>query len=213
VSGSGIPAVAAEHGPATQIAVWSRLGHDLGCGSKNVGGRDENLCMLPHRGSQARVDRRTQHTEPSSWAPVGWFTLVVVTTSVTWALCLPQLEPYPSVVPAPGQVFHLEWFLMATVLGYVIWHAARSSWLVGVASTLLASVQMLGIADDGAGRLQQVGMVSAETDMLFLIAGLQVLLFVAAGAIGIRHSLANRRFVKLNRRLAALDAPSSRRTV
>jgi hypothetical protein len=106
-------------------------------------------------------------------------------------------------------VFRLEWFLMATLLGYVIWHAARASWVVGVASTLLASVQMVTIADDGAGRLQQVGMVSAETDMLYLIAGLQVVLFVTAGAVGIRHSLANRRVAKLNRRLAALDPTSS----
>jgi hypothetical protein len=64
---------------------------------------------------------------------------------------------------------------------------------------------MLAIADEGARRLQIAGLVGAETDMLYLLAILQVLLFVTVGAVGARHSLADRRVVRLNRRLAALD--------
>jgi hypothetical protein len=163
--------------------------------------------MLPHKGSLTRDQRQGQRTEAPSWAPVGWFSLVVIATALTWALCLPVITVEPAVTPRPGQVFGLEWFLLATAIAYLIWRTARSSWIVGGLSVVLASLQMLGIADDGAHRLQQVGLVSAETDMLYLVAVLQVVLYVVAGVSGMRHNLVNRRWARLNRRLAALDNP------
>ncbi len=161
--------------------------------------------MRPHKGSLARGERRWQLTETPSWAPVGWFSLLVGAAALTWSLCLPGYVTDLDVSRRPGQAFHLEWFLLATALAYLIWRAARSSWVVGIVGLLIASAQLLGIADEAAQRLQRAGLVSAETDMLYVIAVLQVAVFVFAWAVGARHSLADRRWARLTRQLAALD--------
>jgi hypothetical protein len=162
--------------------------------------------MLPHRASLSRVERQWHSPEPSSWAPAGWFSLVVLAAALTWSLCLPSVALDVGAAPKPSQVFHLEWFLVATAMGCLILAAARSSWLAGVASVVLVSVQMLGIADEAAHRLQLAGLVSAETDLLYVVAVLQVVVFVSAGVAGLRYSLATRRWAKLNARLARLDS-------
>jgi hypothetical protein len=162
--------------------------------------------MLPSKGSLTRDEQQWQHQEASSWAPVGWFTLVVLATALAWSMCLPTVSADLAIAPKPGQVFHLEWFLVSTTLGFAIFYAARSSWVVAIPSVVLASAQVLGIADEAAHRLQQAGVVSAETDLLYLMAVLQVVVFVSAGTAGLRHCLARRRWAKLNDRLAALDA-------
>jgi hypothetical protein len=167
--------------------------------------------MLPHRASLSRVERQWHPAEPSSWAPVGWFSLVVLAAALTWSLCLPSIPTDLGVAPKPSQVFHLEWFLVATAMGCLILAAARSSWIAGVASVALASLQMLGIADEAAHRLGQTGVVGAETDLLYLVAALQVVVFVSAGVAGLRYSLANRRWAKLTARIERLDQAEVRR--
>jgi hypothetical protein len=161
--------------------------------------------MLPHKGSLTRAERRTPPAEVRSWAPVGWFILVAFAAAAAWALCLPSMPTDALPVPKPAHVFHLDWFLVSTTLAFLVSKAARSSWVAALATVPLVSAQMLAIADEGARRLQIAGLVSAETDMLYLLASLQVLLFVTVGVVGARRSLADRRVARLNRRLAALD--------
>jgi hypothetical protein len=155
-------------------------------------------------------DMRASDPAETSWASAGWFSLVVLGAAATWALCLP-VEPSNVWSPPSAQaVFHVEWFLAASALAVLIWHAARLSWLLGIASILITSAQVFGIADDGAHRLQQAGVVSAITDLLYIAAALEIALFVAVGVSGILRNLANRRWAKLVGQLAALDTPAKK---
>lgn len=143
--------------------------------------------------------------EASGWASAGWFALVVVGAGLAWAFCLPVMSSDPFAPLSAESVFRVEWFLAATALAVFIWHAAKASWLVGILSTLITSAQMFSIADEGADRLQHVGVVTAVTDLLYLGAVCQILLFAAAGVGGVRRNLADRRLAKLVAQLAALD--------
>ena len=152
-------------------------------------------------------DMRASGPAETSWASAGWFSLVVLGAAATWALCLP-VEPSNVWNPPSAQaVFHVEWFIAASALSVLIWHAARLSWLLGIASIVITSAQVFGIADEGARRLQQAGVVSAITDLLYIAAALEIALFVAVGVTGIVRNLADRRWAKLVGQLAALDAP------
>ncbi len=141
----------------------------------------------------------------AGWAAAGWFSLVVVGDAAAWALSLPLISSDPW-TPTPVQsVFHVQWFLTAAVLAVFIWRAARLSRLLGVLSVVVTSIQVVCIADEGARRLNDAGVVTAVTDLLYLAAGLQVLLFVCVTASGIRRNLADRRWARLVRQLAAMD--------
>jgi hypothetical protein len=147
----------------------------------------------------------------SWWAPAGWFALVVLGAASAWAVCLPVESADAWSTPAAGSVFRLEWFLAIAVLAVPIWHVARSSWLLGLACVAITSTQVLCIADEGAHRLQQTGMLAAVTDLLYIAAMLQIAVFVAVGVSGTLRNLADRRWAKLVAQLAALDATSSQR--
>lgn len=155
-------------------------------------------------------DIRASGPAETPWASAGWFSLVVLGAAATWALCLPVESSNVWSPPGAQAVFHVEWFLAAAALSVLIWHVARLSWLLGIASVVITSAQIYGIADDGAHRLQQAGVVSAVTDLLYIAAALEIVLFVAVGASGIVHNLAHRRWAKLVGQLAALDAPSKK---
>jgi hypothetical protein len=154
----------------------------------------------------------TRASEPAevSWAPLGWFSLVVLAAAATWALCLPVVPTTVGHPPSAQAVFHVEWFLAAAALSVFIWKAARLSWILGIASIVLTSVQVYCIADDGADRLQQAGVLPAVSDLLYIAAALEIVLFVAVGVGGIVRNLADRRWARLVAQLAALDAPSKK---
>jgi hypothetical protein len=147
----------------------------------------------------------------SWWAPAGWFALVVLGAASAWAVCLPVESADAWTTPAASSVFRLEWFIAIAVLAVPIWHVARSSWLLGLACVGITSIQVLCIADEGAHRLQQSGVLAAVTDLLYIAAGLEIVVFVAVGTSGTMRNLADRRWAKLTARLAALDATSSQR--
>ena len=165
---------------------------------------------LGHRGVVGPVANRTEPVEHTGWAAAGWFMLLVVAVALAWSLSLPVISPGVPGVPTAHQVFRLEWFLTSTALGYVVWLASRSSWRVAVPSIVLASLQVVSIADEGAHRLHTVGVATAETDLLYVAAALQVVVFVAVGVSGMRRDLADRRWARLVAQLGALD-PSPRR--
>lgn len=144
------------------------------------------------------------------WAAAGWCCLLVLGAAAAWAMCLPVVPSDVSSPPSAGAAFHVEWFIAMAVLAAPIWHTARSSWLVGVPGVLIASVQVVCIADEGAQRLQQAGVVTAVTDLLYIAAALDVVLFLSVGVSGIRRNLADRRVAKLTAQLAALDATSKK---
>jgi hypothetical protein len=139
------------------------------------------------------------------WAAAGWLLLLVLATALTWSLCLPAPSPDVWSTPSAGSVFHVEWFLAAALLAAPVWYTARASWLLGLTGMLITCLQVVGIADEGARRLQHAGVVTAVTDLLYIAAGLYVVLFVSVGVSGMLRNLADRRVAKLVAQLAALD--------
>jgi hypothetical protein len=164
------------------------------------------------RGEDLRMPSDMRASEPAeaSWAPLGWFTLVVLGAAATWALCLPVVPATVGHPPSVQSVFHIEWFLAAAALSVFIWHTARLSWILGIVSIVITSAQVFCIADDGAVRLQQAGVVPALTDLLYIVAFLEIALFTGVGVSGIVRNLADRRWARLVAQLAALDAPSKK---
>jgi hypothetical protein len=148
---------------------------------------------------------RASRPGDAPWAAAGWMCLLVLGTAVAWALCLPVQSSDVWSTPSAGTAFHVEWFLATGVLAVPIWHTARSSWMVGMPGMLITCLQVVCIADEGARRLQQAGVVTAVTDLLYITAVLYAVLFVSVGVSGMLRNLADRRVAKLVAQLAALD--------
>jgi hypothetical protein len=152
--------------------------------------------------------KRASERVDASVASVGWFLLVVLGAGVAWAVCLPVESADVWSPPAPGDVFHLEWFIAAVALAVPIWYTARFSWLLGITAVLITSAQVLAIANEAASRLQQASVLPAITDLLYIAAALEVVVFVSVAVSGILRNLADRRCARLVAQLAALDEPS-----
>jgi hypothetical protein len=144
------------------------------------------------------------------WASAGWFCVVVLGAACAWALCLPVVQDNVWNPPSASARFHVEWFIAGAFLAVPIWYTARHRWMFGVPAVLITSVQMFEIADEGAHRLHQAGVLSAVTDLLYIAAALEIAVFVAVGVNGSMRNLADRRWAKLVAQLAALDARSKK---
>jgi hypothetical protein len=77
--------------------------------------------------------------------------------------------------------------------------------MLGLPGMLITCLQVVCIADEGARRLQQAGVVTAVTDLLYVAAALYAVLFLSVGVSGMLRNLADRRVAKLVAQLAALD--------
>jgi hypothetical protein len=131
--------------------------------------------------------------------------VLVLGAAVAWGLCLPVQSSDVWNTPSAGTTFHVEWFLATAVLAVPIWHTTRSSWVLGMPGMLITCLQVVCIADEGARRLQQAGVVTAVSDLLYIVAGLYAVLFLSVGVSGMLRNLADRRVAKLVAQLAALD--------
>jgi hypothetical protein len=154
--------------------------------------------------------QRASRPAEASWVAAGWFCVLVLGAALAWAMCLPVVPAHAWSTPPADAVFHVEWFLATAVLAVPIWHTARCSWAFGVAGVVIAGLQVYSIGDEGARRLQQVGVLSAITDLLYIAAALEIVLFVSVGVSGILRDLADRRVARLVAQLAALDTTSEK---
>lgn len=152
-----------------------------------------------------------QHREseyPVGWLPLLW-TLVVVAGAVTAAtLALPSL-PQSVVGPVTARaLFHPEWLVVATLLVFPVYRAARHSWRTALLVVPVACVQVLYVADTAVDTLQQAGLASAWYDAWYAVAIAQATMFLAVGVVGAARDVRDRRWVRTMHKLTGLGSPS-----
>ncbi len=151
--------------------------------------------------------------DASGWMVLVW-TLVVFFGAVGAAsLALPSMPAYlDNTVPARA-LFHPEWLVMSTLLVLPLQRVALTSWRSGLVVVPIACAHVIYIADTAVDRLHQADLRSELYAGWYVVAFVQVAIFVVVGARAARIDFRDRRWVRRMRIHAALPAPQRNRGV
>jgi hypothetical protein len=153
-----------------------------------------------------------QHHEsedPSTWMPLVWSLLVVVSAVTAATLALPALPEFVNGPITARSVFRPEWLVLATLLVLPVYRGSRISWKTALFVVPIACIHALYVADAGVDSLQQAGFTSGWYSAWYGVAFAQVALFVGAGALGAARNISQRRWVRMMRKVTALPTPRS----
>ncbi len=158
----------------------------------------------------ATADDGSQTTAWEMCRPAVWTAVVLVGALAVAALSVPSV----STIYGHGDsrdFIRPEWFVAGGLLAYPMFYAARASWKVLPLVVVLPSVQVLFSADTAVQRLQQAGLGSGSDDIWYVLAVVEILLYVAAGGAGAARNLDERRWRTYVRELAPDHQPGVRR--
>jgi hypothetical protein len=148
----------------------------------------------------ARLPRGHRPSTYDGWVALGWSALALVGAGILGALALPGTTPAPFTDYTRGDFLRPEWLVLATLLAWPVFCAARASWWVAVPVVATLSAQSWYVADTAVDSLRQAG-IGAGSSGWYLVAIGQVVVFVAVGLVGAWRCVVRRRWLRRMRRL------------
>ncbi len=145
--------------------------------------------------------------EFAAWIPLTCTLVVLVGLFAAATLALPSPPQYPTGPLSARDLFHPEWLIAAALLALPIYLVARRSWRVGLVVVLIAGLQVLYIADTAIGTLHHAGIRDGFSSLWYVVALVQLAVFVSAGAVGAVRDLKDRHWARMMGRILALPPP------
>jgi hypothetical protein len=177
------------------IAFLSRLGVFSARSWPNVGIRRDNQYV-------ARSAQRRTTSSSDGWRAVGWSTVALLAAGALGALALPSTSPTPFTTFERSDFVRPEWLVLATLLAYPVYLAARSHWIVAAPLVAILAAENWYVVDTALDSLHQVGLTAPTRDALLVgFVALQAALFAATAVVGGWRCLERSRWLRRMRRL------------
>jgi uncharacterized protein (TIGR03382 family) len=184
-----------------QDCVWVTAGPQLGSHVANVGPRGENRVMgwLADRSPSG----------PDGWSAAGWSAFALLLAGLLGALALPGTRPQRFTAFDPSDFLRVQWLVLATLLVYPVYLAARSHWLAALPLVVIVSAESWYVVNTGLDALHEVDLAAPVSDgLLYALVTSQTALLAWAGLLGGWQSFRRRRWLRRMRRLVPeLAAP------
>jgi hypothetical protein len=150
----------------------------------------------------ARPAQRRLPSSSDGWAAVGWSVLALLAAGVLGALALPGTTPRPFTAFTSTDFLRAEWLVLATLLAYPIYRAARAHWLAALPVAAIVSAENWYVVDTGLDALHTLELAAPASDAMLdgLVAG-QAVLFTAVAMVGGWQSIERGRWLRRMRRL------------
>jgi hypothetical protein len=149
---------------------------------------------------------------PAARMPIAALGSIVLAACCLWGFCLPDPPRLGAAEHYDQVYFRPEWLVLATLLAVPLSQVAR--WRVSIAAlvcALLSGVALV-VAVEGGSRIRAAG-YDGPVALVVAAAAVQCLVFATAVICGSRARLFERRWARLQRRMAALDPqPSATRS-
>jgi len=152
-------------------------------------------------------DADTPPPGPDGWRTLGWSCAALACAGTLSALALTGTNPSPYGNLRGDDLFHPQWWVLASFSAYPLFFASRSSWRVALPLTVVVVAQMGYIVNHALTDMSTAG-ISTDAYRLWYVAwAVQSLAMIAAAAAGARISVRTRRWERRMRRIAGPDRP------
>lgn len=159
-----------------------------------VGAGTDNLLM-------AWAAQRRQPSAFDGLAALGWSFVALLGAGILGTLALPGTVPSPYDEFSRGDFLRPEWLVLATLLAYPVYVAAKASWLVAVPVVVIVSAQSWYVVDTALDSMREAGVAGSIDVALYALVVGQITVFVVAATVGLSRCLSRRRWTRQMRRL------------
>jgi len=123
------------------------------------------------------------------------------------AFALPDASVWLGMPMSGHEMFRPEWLVAGTLLALPLFRTARASLFLGTVAFLLSAGEMFTIVDNARGRFEYNAVLFGGgpgfPTVYYVVAALQITIFLVATVKGLRLRWADRRFDAMMRKMSA----------